>query len=150
MEYGIARSERLLGYFCTPFRRHFLGIQWEPNAPQIQAIRIKASINRNNPRTRLNRVEAARIIEPAKTFIIQFKTLFFTATLCKFRTARTMFTIIRIIQALRIMENRKQAHHINIGTRLFRQEEPIVFHLMPMLNAMNLGLIEPILKSKIH
>ena len=49
---------------------------------------------------RLNRVEAARIIEPAKTFIVQLKTFFFAATLCKFCTASTMFTVVRIIQAL--------------------------------------------------
>ena len=61
-----------------------------------------------------------------------------------------MFAIVSIIQTPGIVENGKQPNHFHVGPSLLRQQHSVVFHLMPMFNAMNLGLVEPILKSKVH
>ena len=95
-------------------------------------------------------MEAARIIKPAKAFVIEFETFFFAAEFCKFSTTRTMIAVVSIIKTAAVMKNGKQPHHINVGSRLLGKQHSVVFHLMPMLNAMNLGLVEPILKSKVH
>ncbi len=95
-------------------------------------------------------MKAASIIEPTKTFIIEFKSFFFAAEFCKFSTTRPMLTVVRIVKTAAVMENGKQTHHVNVGSRFLGKQHSVVFHLMPMLYAMNLGLVEPILKSKVH
>ena len=95
-------------------------------------------------------MEFTRLVKPIKTFIIELKAFFFAAKLCKFSATRTMFAIVSIIQTPGIVENGKQPNHIHVGPSLLRQQHSVVFHLMPMFNAMNLGLVEPILKSKVH
>ena len=95
-------------------------------------------------------MEAARIIKPAKAFVIEFETFFFAAEFCKFSTTRTMIAVVSIIKTAAIMENCKQPHHIDIGARLLGKQHTVVFHLMPMFNAMNLGLVEPTFKSIFH
>ena len=95
-------------------------------------------------------MEFARLVKPLKTFVIDFKAFFFTAKFCKFSPTRPMIAVVRVIKTTRIMENGKQPHHIHVCPSLLRQQHSVVFHLVPMLNAMNLGLVEPIFKSKVH
>ena len=95
-------------------------------------------------------MEAARIIKPAKTFVIDFKTFFFATEFRKFSATCPMIAIVRVIETTAIMENCKQPHHIDIGARLLSKQHTVVFHLMPMFNAMNLGLVEPTFKSIFH
>ena len=95
-------------------------------------------------------MQAASIVETTKTFIIDFKAFFFAAELCKFRPTSAMIAVVSVIKTAGIVEDGKQTHHVQISPSLLRKHQAVVLHLMPMFNAMNLGLIEPTFKSIFH
>lgn len=92
----------------------------------------------------------AGLIKFFKTFVIQFKNFLFAAKFRKFSPARTMFSIVPVIKTAAVVKNGKETDHSNVGTRFRRQEKTIVLHLVPMFNAMNIGLVRPIFKNIFH
>lgn len=95
-------------------------------------------------------MELTGVIKFFKAGVVYFEQFRLAAFLREFGTAQAMVTVIAIIKALAVVEYGKKPDDIDIGARTRGKQEPVEFHLMPMLYAVNLRNERTVLESIIH
>lgn len=96
------------------------------------------------------RMELARMVKLFKTGVIDFEQFRLATFLRKFGSTFPMFRVMAVIKALAVMEYGKKSDNVNIGARTWGKHHPVVFHLVPMLYAVNVRLVRTIRESMFH
>ena len=96
------------------------------------------------------RMELARMVKLFKTGVIYFEQFRLAAFLRKLGSTFPMFRVMTVIKALAVVEYGEKPDDINIGARTRGKHHPVVFHLVPMLYAVNVRLVRTIRESMFH
>ena len=96
------------------------------------------------------RMELARMVKLFKTGVIDFEQFRLAAFLRKLGSTFPVFRVMTVIKALAVVEYRKKANNVHVGARTRSQQEPVEFHLVPMLDAVNVRLVRTIRESMFH
>ena len=95
-------------------------------------------------------MELARMVKFLKAGVIDFKQFRLAAFLRKFGATFPMFRVMTVIETLAVVDYGEKPDDINIGARTRGKHHPVVFHLVPMLYAVNVRLVGTIRESMFH
>ena len=125
-------------------------IEREPYPTQVKPVGIVAGTDSRVVVAAFMRMELERMVKLFKTGVIDFEQFRLAAFLREFGATLAMLRVMTVIKALAVVEYRKKANNVHVGARTRSQQEPVEFHLVPMLDAVNVRKVRTVREGMFH